>query len=597
MASCQTSRWVDTAPYVTLTVNVSSQTETAATLSYTLTYTADYPASTSNAKNYTVSINGSTVASGTYSIDGKTGTYTIKSGTVSITKGTSAKSISFSTSFGFNLTWSGVYKGTLSASGSITVKAKNSYTIKYNANGGSGAPSNQTKWYGETLKLSTTKPTRTGYSFQVWNTSSSGSGDIYPSGNNYTHNESATLYAIWSTNSYKVTYNANGGSGAPSAQYKTHDVTLTLSSTKPTRTGYTFLGWGTSASSTSATYSAGGSYTKNSAITLYAVWRLAYTKPKISGFRVSRCNSSGTVSDEGTYALIKFNWSTTYHISSISYTCKSSSTTIEDDITSEVSADGSSGSVNYVIGNGQINTEKSWTLTVTVADGSGSSYITRSIGSIKLAMDIRTGATGVAFGKTAELSGVADFGYSTRHRSPMVFENGLDIRGLTADGTAWKEMATPLDSSGNMRFGYGNYNAKDGTTYLYGHDLMFGVSNLASPGTYRPYARKGDTISVRLRTAGYVTNSGTEVSFFMSLTRPVIGSPTITASSSSGFILRQGATYTHGSAANTYVTPTKYSVSSYYAYGLLITATFSDTTNVTNNDAIGIYWSGVITFS
>ena len=72
--------------------------------------------------------------------------------------------------------------------------------------------------------------------------------------------------------SYTVSYNANGGTGAPSSQTKWKDQTLTLSSTKPTRTGYTFLGWSTSSSATSATYSAGGSYTANSAATLYAVW-------------------------------------------------------------------------------------------------------------------------------------------------------------------------------------------------------------------------------------------------------------------------------------------------------------------------------------
>ncbi len=74
---------------------------------------------------------------------------------------------------------------------------------------------------------------------------------------------------------YTVSYNANGGSGAPSSQTKTHGTTLTLSSTVPTRSGYTFLGWSTSSTATSATYAAGGSYTSNSAATLYAVWSQA----------------------------------------------------------------------------------------------------------------------------------------------------------------------------------------------------------------------------------------------------------------------------------------------------------------------------------
>jgi hypothetical protein len=81
-------------------------------------------------------------------------------------------------------------------------------------------------------------------------------------------------YPVWAERKrYTVNYNANGGSGAPSNQAKTENQTLYLSNTIPTLTGYTFLGWSTSSSATSATYSAGGSYTANAAATLYAVWR------------------------------------------------------------------------------------------------------------------------------------------------------------------------------------------------------------------------------------------------------------------------------------------------------------------------------------
>lgn len=72
---------------------------------------------------------------------------------------------------------------------------------------------------------------------------------------------------------YKVTYNANGGTGAPAAQTKNHGANLTLSSTKPKRTGYTFVGWAKTASATSAAYSAGSIYSDDKNITLYAVWR------------------------------------------------------------------------------------------------------------------------------------------------------------------------------------------------------------------------------------------------------------------------------------------------------------------------------------
>ena len=78
----------------------------------------------------------------------------------------------------------------------------------------------------------------------------------------------------FSTNTYTISYNANGGSGAPSSQTKTYGVNLTLSSTIPTRSGYTFLGWSESSSATSATYASGGTFTSNKATTLYAVWKL-----------------------------------------------------------------------------------------------------------------------------------------------------------------------------------------------------------------------------------------------------------------------------------------------------------------------------------
>ena len=148
---------------------------------------------------------------------------------------------------------------TMTASKSITIKAKPSYTVSYNANGGSGAPSSQTKWYDESLTLSSTKPTRTGYTFKGWSTSSTATTATWSAGGTYTTNATDTLYAVWKANTYTVSYNANGGSGAPSSQTKTYGKTLTLSSTVPTTTNYNFVGWATSSTATTASYQAGGS--------------------------------------------------------------------------------------------------------------------------------------------------------------------------------------------------------------------------------------------------------------------------------------------------------------------------------------------------
>ncbi len=154
----------------------------------------------------------------------------------------------------------------------VTVGAK-AYAVSYNANGGSGAPVSQTKYHNTTLTLSSTKPTKTGHTFLGWSTSSTATSASYQPGGSFTNNASTTLYAVWKVNTYTVTYNANGGTGAPSSQTKTHGVSLALSTTKPTRAGYTFLGWATSSTATSASYQPGGSFTSDADTTLYAVWK------------------------------------------------------------------------------------------------------------------------------------------------------------------------------------------------------------------------------------------------------------------------------------------------------------------------------------
>lgn len=158
-----------------------------------------------------------------------------------------------------------------SATVNVWIGGKPTYTVTYNANGGSGAPSSQTKYHGQSLTLSSTTPTRTGYTFLGWSTSSTATSATYSAGGSYTSNSAATLYAVWKLNSWTVSYNANGGSGAPSNQTKNHGTDLTLSSTIPTRTGYIFKGWATS-STGSVAYAAGATYTSDSAVTLYAVW-------------------------------------------------------------------------------------------------------------------------------------------------------------------------------------------------------------------------------------------------------------------------------------------------------------------------------------
>ena len=163
-------------------------------------------------------------------------------------------------------------EGSLTDTKSITINANNStYTITYNANGGTGAPSAQTKYHDSALAISTTKPTRSGYTFVGWSASSTATSATYLAGSPYTANSSVTLYAVWVINGCTVSYDANGGTGAPGSSSHYSGSIHTISSTIPERLGYTFKGWGTS-SNASITYSPGQNYTVTSNITFYAQW-------------------------------------------------------------------------------------------------------------------------------------------------------------------------------------------------------------------------------------------------------------------------------------------------------------------------------------
>ena len=87
---------------------------------------------------------------------------------------------------------------------------------------------------------------------------------------------------------YSVSYSANGGSGAPATQTKTYGVDLTLSTVQPTRSGYDFMGWATSSSSTSVSYAPGDNYADNADTTLYAVWQLTNYDFSVSDLTFSK---------------------------------------------------------------------------------------------------------------------------------------------------------------------------------------------------------------------------------------------------------------------------------------------------------------------
>lgn len=227
--------------------------------------------------------------------------YTYYRGTSTIKKTYSAKLTGIDNLGSSNVT---------SVTATLNLDPLESFTVSYDANGGINAPSSQTKWYGTNITLSSTKPTREGHTFLGWGTSSTDTSVDYASGGVYSANASIKLYAIWQRHTYEVWYDANGGINAPSGQTKLYGVTLPLQTAIPTRTNYNFLGWSPNKSATEPTYSSGGNYTNNASITLYAVWELAYVKPRISNLYVYRSDSLGIADETGTKASIKFDWAT-----------------------------------------------------------------------------------------------------------------------------------------------------------------------------------------------------------------------------------------------------------------------------------------------
>jgi len=108
---------------------------------------------------------------------------------------------------------------------------------------------------------------------------------------------SGDVKTITISNPYTVSYNANGGSGAPGSQRKVTGINITLSSTTPTRTGYAFNGWNTASNGSGTNYAKGATYSANASATLYAKW----TANKYTVTLNQQSGSGGSSSVQATY--------------------------------------------------------------------------------------------------------------------------------------------------------------------------------------------------------------------------------------------------------------------------------------------------------
>lgn len=163
------------------------------------------------------------------------------------------------------------------ANSAVTLYAQwtvSTYTVAYNGNTNTGgsAPANQTKTYNQNLTLANQGTlVKTGHSFSGWNTAANGSGDAYPADGTYSTNAATTLHAQWSPETYTVSFDANGGDlPSPTSKSVTYGTPYGALATV-SRTGFTFMGWFTSAVGGSE-ITAGTAVAITANQTLYAHW-------------------------------------------------------------------------------------------------------------------------------------------------------------------------------------------------------------------------------------------------------------------------------------------------------------------------------------
>ena len=330
-------------------VNGSSVTATAtlgSATGYTYSFDGWYEGSTrkSTSLSYTF-----TMPASNYTLEAR-GSRTVNSYTATFTAGTNVASVSgggsknygasvtatatLSTATGYHFSFDGWYEGSTRKSTSLSytftmpannvsytakaTKTANTYTVKFNKNNSSatGSTGDESFTYDTAKALTSNGFSLTGYDFKGWAETASGAVK-YTDGQSVknltaTNGGTVNLYAVWQEKTYTVSYNANGGTGAPSSQTKKYFSNLTLSSTKPTRASttqatyevsyninfsggtnpsaaqatktrsYTFSKWNTAAGGGGTDYASGATYSTNANATMYAQWSSTDTTASVT---------------------------------------------------------------------------------------------------------------------------------------------------------------------------------------------------------------------------------------------------------------------------------------------------------------------------
>ena len=160
----------------------------------------------------------------------------------------------------------------------------NTYSVKFYRNTSSTDKTTSTQsgfTYDQSKALQANPWKRDGYTFKGWSTSRTATTATYTNGQsvkNLTTSGTVNLYAVWAPNTYSVKFYRNHSSSDTTTSTQsgfTYDQSKALQANPWTRDGYTFKGWSTSRTATTATYTNGQSVknlTTSGTVNLYAVW-------------------------------------------------------------------------------------------------------------------------------------------------------------------------------------------------------------------------------------------------------------------------------------------------------------------------------------
>lgn len=395
---------------------------------------------------------------------------------------------------------------------------------------------------------------------------------------------------------------------------------------------------GTVAVTVTVTDSRGRTASKTVSITV-----LAYSPPQITHFECSRCgDANGSANANGQYLKVTFGYSVSPLNNKNQANCLLKYSVYDDGkwggLTSGTQYTYSG---TYISATAILNTASTYQIGLVVTDSFGTASFYKEIGTAVRLLSYIVKRFAIAIGKIPEIDNIFDVALETIFRKKVTMNSDLQVNGdsgfsggasfygdvacngtfhangninankdIGLAGSIWtrnqskvysantdgtqKVVIVLCDSDNDLSIGYGSWINKDGDTYLRGRDLYLGASSTASYTTYRPYYRRGDSIDVRMGTAGYVTSGTKEFYFTIPLGKPVVGNPSVSVSSINGLIIRQNSKYI---IKSDWVQPDRYSAVVRDNNAIWVIAFWNNATNAANNSPVGIDANIRITFS